>query len=55
MGFLDFKIYAELIKKLSTNFNAIPVIIGTKNDSFIISKIMKHIPNGEYILLWKLP
>jgi ADP-heptose:LPS heptosyltransferase len=50
MGFLDFKIYAELIKKLSTNFNAIPVIIGTKNDSFIISKIMKHIPRKFNII-----
>jgi len=45
MGFLDFKVYADFITKMSTKSNLIPVVIGTESDSFIINKIMNYISN----------
>jgi ADP-heptose:LPS heptosyltransferase len=44
MGSLDFKEYAELIIKLYEQNNLIPVIVGTKIDSGIISNILDHVP-----------
>ena len=44
MGILDFKEYARLIIKLSEYDNLIPVIVGTKIDGSMISKILDHVP-----------
>lgn len=45
MGFLPFKTYAEFIISMSLRINLKPVIIGTKDDGFIINQILEHIPN----------
>ena len=46
MGFLELKVYADFIIKMNNENNLIPVIIGTKSDSFIINRIMDHIPKN---------
>mgnify|MGYP001445852453 CR=1 FL=1 len=43
-GFLELKTYANFLIKISLKTSLVPVIIGSKEDSLIINKIINYIP-----------